>query len=53
MPEPKRSLTIVAAKATREPETTGAENTTVEESKAVLEDVLKNVQEAVKYIILN
>ncbi|KAG0575891.1 hypothetical protein M758_5G038000 [Ceratodon purpureus] len=42
--EPKRSLTIVAAKATKEPETTV--NATVDDSAAALEDVLKNAQEA-------
>jgi hypothetical protein len=42
--QPKRSLTIVAVKATREPETTAKE--TVDDSQAALEDVLKNVQEA-------
>jgi len=42
--EPKRSLTIVATKATKEPETTV--NTTADESAAALEDVLKKVQDA-------
>lgn len=42
--EPKRSLTIVATKATKEPETTV--NATVDDTSAALEDVLKKVQEA-------
>jgi len=44
-------LTIVATKATKEPETTV--NTTADESAAALEDVLKKVQDAVESIILN
>lgn len=40
----KRSLTIVAAKATKEPETTV--NSTVNDSSAAIEDALKSVQEA-------
>jgi hypothetical protein len=44
-------LTIVAAKATKEPETTV--NATVDDTSAALEDVLKKVQEAVQSIILN
>lgn len=42
----KRSLTIVAAKATKEPETTV--NSTVDDSSAAIEDALKSVQEAVR-----
>jgi len=49
MSEPKRSLTVVATKATKEPETTV--NTSVDESAAALEDVLKKVQDAVESII--
>ena len=45
LPEPKRFLRIVAAKAAKDPETTV--NTTVDDTSAALEDVLKKVQEAV------
>lgn len=49
--EPKRSLIIVAAKATNEPETTV--NETVDDTSAALEDALKKVQEAVQSITMN